>query len=647
MHPIKLFSSILLSLILGLPSQNLPDSVKSNLNQLSPSEQVDYLIELSWDLREKESENALIYGRKAIKMADSLNLRPALGRASNFVGVILLHYNYRLKEAVPYFHTAMEIALAENDSLKIGYAYNNLGDVYYLTGNIPLALEYANRSMEFIGDTGDSLAIAYAHINYGYAYRYNKQYEKALDHFFKAIEIREKLGNKLGVASAFREVGIVYYELGNYDKALEYYREAYQKNKEISNKKWMAFSLEGIGKVYYQQNNYKQALERFSEAEKLHEERKHNFGIIGAKLGKALVYSKTNQTQRGVEELERAKKLAEELGVATKILETFETITKFYLNVNNLQQAGESLDSFMRLYDSLYSAQQFETLAELETNYEMKRTINENQRDIETKKEQQIYLIIIISLMVILIVVIFWKYRSYKQLTKELRESNSSKDQLFSIISHDLRNPFFTLMGYIDLLKQKDIDKEDLEEVIESLDTTTHRTYSLLENLLNLSASRRGKIEYHPTKIDLKKLIENVLFSLDSQIKKKSLSVELNVPSTSVFADEKMMEIIFRNLISNAIKYNSEKGSIKINFNKGKMFCVTISDTGLGINEELKESLFKTEFTKSQKGTAGEKGTGIGLSLCKEFVEKHNGTIELKSELGKGSSFTICIPQKS
>lgn len=623
------------------------DSVQKELDNLSPKEKITYLSNLSWSLRERDTDNALRYGKQAIKLADSLGFTNELGIASNYVGVILLHYQYRIKEAVPYFHAALEIALQFNDTLRIGYSYNNLGDVYYLTGNAPLALDYAERSMNYSDAANDSLAIAYSHINFGLAHGLEENYESAIEHFNKAITIRKKLNNKLGFASAQHQIGDVYFEMGDYETAMKYYQKSYEHNEEIDNKKWMAFSLDGIGNILFMREQYDAALNHIEQSLKLNEERDHVYGIIDNKLGKALIYSKTNRKEEGEEELFNALKLAKELDVPLKLLETYKTFARFYLNLREFDSAVSHFDSFIEMYDSLYLAQQFEALSELQNNFDVQQKLRESERSLEIQRIEELYLIAILVLVSFLTFVLFWRYRIKKKLTIELQRSNDSKDKLFSILSHDLRNPFFTLQGYIQLLKDESLDEDDKRKCINDLETTANSTYALLENLLNLSASRRGMIEYNPENFNIRELVDQVVSNLKPQLDKKYINVENKIEDKEIFADSNMIEVILRNLLSNAIKYSTNNGKIYLSSKTNHSFYVSVEDTGIGMNEEIQKNLFKSDFLQSQRGTAGEKGTGIGLSLCKDFIEKHNGAIKVKSKLDEGTEFTFCIPQKN
>lgn len=231
---------------------------------------------------------------------------------------------------------------------------------------------------------------------------------------------------------------------------------------------------------------------------------------------------------------------------------------------------------------------------------------------------------------------------------KELQQINVTKNKLFTIIAHDLRNPFNSILGFADLLMndyEKFSDSQRME-IIALIDKSSKNTFELLENLLLWSKIKVDKIEITRKKVHLKKLINEALSAYVHIAEKKAISFELNVPeSIYVNADEFTMKITIANLFSNAIKFTPSNGSIKISANMQNDFVeVGISDSGVGITSENIPYLFSAAVNISTLGTSNEKGTGLGLTLCKEFVEKNGGRIWVESKEGIGSTFYFTLP---
>lgn len=234
----------------------------------------------------------------------------------------------------------------------------------------------------------------------------------------------------------------------------------------------------------------------------------------------------------------------------------------------------------------------------------------------------------------------------------DLLELNATKDKFFSIIAHDLKGPLSTLLGFSDLLKKK-IETYDIKtqkKFIHMIHESARNTYDLLENLLEWASIQRGTIKFEPTKENLFLLCEQTFGLLNESAQTKNLHLSSDIPSELViYADKHMVSAVIRNLVSNAIKFTHRNGEIKISATElidgdKKYAEISVSDNGVGISPESISNLFCLSENVSSKGTENEKGTGLGLILCKEFIEKHNGKLRVESKLGKGTSFVFTLP---
>ena len=244
--------------------------------------------------------------------------------------------------------------------------------------------------------------------------------------------------------------------------------------------------------------------------------------------------------------------------------------------------------------------------------------------------------------------IILQQSEQLKKTNQELSLLNVTKDRFFSIIAHDLRNPFNVVSGFSEILL-KNFDKlspAKIRKFHEMIHTSSTAGNNLLENLLQWSRSQTGRISYEPVKLNLLALAEETFRLLESDAERKNISIkQLIEPEITILADENMIKTIFRNLISNAIKFTGEEGTITLKSKiDNQMVIVSIADTGMGIPPETINKLFRVDTIITTKGTAKESGTGLGLLLCKEFVEKHCGKIWVESELGKRSEFKFTIP---
>jgi len=234
-----------------------------------------------------------------------------------------------------------------------------------------------------------------------------------------------------------------------------------------------------------------------------------------------------------------------------------------------------------------------------------------------------------------------------EQKNRELHELNVTKNKFFSIISHDLRNPFNAIIGFSNILVEQVQEKnyEGIGEYARIVQGSSQRAMDLLTNLLEWSRSQTGRMEFAPDNIEIVGLINEVTELANDAAQHKLITISKVLPhSATVFADKAMIGTVLRNLISNAIKFTNSGGTIVISAEqKPDELLVTVSDNGVGIKNDTIEKLFRIDENNSTAGTQNEEGTGLGLILCKEFVEKHGGTIWVESEIGKGSKFSFTI----
>lgn len=231
---------------------------------------------------------------------------------------------------------------------------------------------------------------------------------------------------------------------------------------------------------------------------------------------------------------------------------------------------------------------------------------------------------------------------------QELLKLNKSKDRIFSVVAHDLRNPVAAVTGFSELLYDNfeqfsvETQKEYLLQILQG----TQRIQSLLENLLIWARSQMKAVKYEPRSLNIKTVVDDCVKELKANLDHKKIECLVKIDrKCEVYADKAMIHTVFRNLIMNAIKFSFPGGKVRITSENGTTLCnVTVSDDGIGIQQEIQEKLFDANEVVSTPGTTGESGSGLGLVICKEFIERNEGTIRVESEPGNGSSFIIALP---
>ncbi len=239
-------------------------------------------------------------------------------------------------------------------------------------------------------------------------------------------------------------------------------------------------------------------------------------------------------------------------------------------------------------------------------------------------------------------------FRELREQKEAQEEANRSKDQFFSIISHDLRSPLSGLIGITSTMKDQfnSIDPEDKELMLKEMHSTARRIYSLLENLLEWSRLQTNRIQLSPQKISLEELSREAAELFQAQARQKEIRLSRDIPGElTVQADPKTLSTALRNLLSNSLKFTPPGGTIHLTgFTRGDQSVLEITDTGVGIPPEVQDKIFRLDNLHSTPGTGGEKGSGLGLILTRQFVEKNGGTLEMDSRPGRGSTFRILLP---
>jgi PAS domain S-box-containing protein len=233
---------------------------------------------------------------------------------------------------------------------------------------------------------------------------------------------------------------------------------------------------------------------------------------------------------------------------------------------------------------------------------------------------------------------------------KELEELNNNKNRFFSIIAHDLKGPFTSMLGFSEFLVNDfdELTEEERKEFLKNINSTIKSVLELINNLLDWSRIQFKKIDFTPKEVFLQPIVESVFYSLKIAASNKKILLKNNLPDgIKIFADDNMVETVIRNLVNNSIKFTNENGFVEVSAEDRQTDVqIKITDNGVGMSKEIADNLFKIDVNVSRKGTYAEKGTGLGLLVCKEFIDKHKGNIHVQSEENKGSTFLITLPKQ-
>ncbi len=531
---------------------------------------------------------------------------------------------------------------------------NVLGVIYYYQGDYLTSIDYHLKALKMRENIGDEIKIATSYNNISLVYMALEEYNTALEYFNKALDIRTKNNNKKGIAVIKGNLGDIYNRLGDNVKALKYLEEALKINTEIGNIKSEAGIYLIIAKIYMQMGDNRQSLNNYLTANALYNNMDEKHGMSQAEIGIASIYSDQGKTNLAIEHALTSLKFAKSLNSVDNIARAADILQSAFQKEGNYKEAYKYLTLYMNSSDSLKVTDKIKKLSKLEFNYKLEKIKEEQKIAIARQQIFIKWLIVTLVLSLIIVSLIIFGYFHKKKINNQLlglndklTELNSTKDRFFSIIAHDLRGPFHTLLGFSEILSTN-IDSMSNDEIKESytkINQTLKRQFELLNNLLDWSRLQINNFNMVLEKISLHEELDKTIESLSLTAQEKKIKLVNLIPENiKVYADKNMLQLVLRNLIINSIKFSYQDSEVKISAKQKEEFVeIVVADKGIGISENDYDKIFRIDIHYSTSGTSDEKGTGLGLILCKEIIQKHEGEIWIRGEKGKGTevSFTL------
>lgn len=638
------------SLILA---QNNFDKLLESIQTKPDTNKIKELTDWAWVNRSKNPKEALRSTQEAVNISKKINNIKFEAKALNLMGVIYRNLGQYDKSIVVY-KDALRLAEKAKDSVQIAYSNNNIGGIYRLEGNNTLALEYILEALKIFESINHKEGMSFCTINIGLINRRQGNYPMALEYLNRTIELRKETNDKPGIALALNLIAEIYFEMGKLDIALKYYTDVEKKYYEVDDKKGIAAVWGGIAGVYFSEKKYDNALEFRKKALELSQRISYLEGQATNHSRIGLIYALKGNFQEAEMNFAKALEIAESFNEIYVKQDCYNYLSQYYEIKKDYKNSLYYNRKLSALKDSVSKKQNIDLVTQIEAIYKKEKLEKQSsllQKDLELKQKQNTYLIVIAVLVIFIAGVIYNRYRSKKNANEKLEVLNSEKDMLLKLIAHDLKTPFNAIFGYTEILREDFNDLSDEEKLtfVKNIEEASKQNFQLLENLLLWSQSHTGKLQFKLEKIQLSKLISQNINLLERSASNKRVSLNVYVQDDLfIYADENMINAVLRNLMANAIKFTNPTGSVSISVeNKNKYVEISVVDTGVGIDDSIKQLLFSIDYVNTRKGTAGERGTGFGLILCREFVEKHSGKIWVESELGKGSKFVFTLPQNS
>lgn len=608
-------------------------------------------------------DKAYQFFQRAYILAIENNIQKPQVVALNYIGKYY-HSIGNFDESIKHYHLSYNLAKQLNDTLGIIAIQNKIGKHYETLGEYAIALEYYLNSDELIQHTNNLVEKATTYNHLGNIHHLLSELDIAAQFHIKSLQNRKKLNYKEGIAKSLNNLGELLVDLQQPDSALNCFKESYQLCNELDYVKGMIKSIHNQGIINKVKHNYHIALKNFETALNLSMQTSYDKGILNAYYDLAAIQLNLKHNKLAIEYALRGLELAENKDVKAKIGAFNLLLSKIY-ELSNPKIALDFYKKYHETHDEILNLESNKKIAELETQFEVSlksrendvlRQENEiNELRIKRKNTLIVSIIAILALASTLAFLVYLRYlqkqkanRELDKLNKNLNESIKQQVKLFSIIGHELRNPLWWFRNLVQMLTSQidSLDKKMIKKSLNSMNESATHTFHLMDNLLHWSRTQSGTIKFNPVPVVLNHVItENIkLIQYLADIKNIRIHTKWKNDFT-VFADKNMLQTIVRNLLSNALKFTPEKGHIEIQIKKDGDFIKTkVSDSGIGMDNTVLDKIFIVGDAKIRSGLSNETGSGLGLMLCKEFVEKNGGKISVESEPDEGSVFKFTLP---
>lgn len=488
--------------------------------------------------------------------------------------------------------------------------------------------------------------------------RANSMYTNSYIYFRQALAILKDHPDSTLLASVFNRLAASFYEdkVISLDSAEKYASRSLDISRKLNIQKRIFNNLNILGSIESKRGNYRKALDYYHQALPIlmmvapHEE-----PLILANMSRN--YANLSELRKAEELSRRALVLSEKYGIPQYELMASMNLTFIYRKMGDYRRALEYQERYTQIENKLLTQRVLVQVQDFNHRSEIDKQINEKrQLELEQKVTQHrlrvTYLLAVLLFIILISTAAFLFYQNQQRkkmnlLMEKLDQSNQVLKRFISIVAHDLRSPFNSILGFSELLRSEtDLSDEERHEAIRYLHSASRSTFNLLERLLEWSRLQSGSIQPAKKEINLTDHVRETLVHLEPQARMKRISLDFREHRQHlVFADPDMVLTAIRNLVSNAIKFTNPGGEVRVVLmQEGGLIRLSVIDNGVGMEEKVVEKLFRIEENFKSKGTAGEQGTGLGLILCRDYIEMNGGKLLVSSEPGKGSTFTIELP---
>lgn len=627
---------------------------------------IKLLNKLSTQFKHVKTDTIAILANEALELSNTINYEMGLVEALSNLAVYEL-INGDIKKSIGYNKQILETLDVTKFPELGANIYNVLGRTYFTMGNYPEAYKHTYQSLLLAEMTNNKDLVRKLNSNLGTFFTFLEDYDEALKYYNIALSGFDENEQSLTKSGILANLGYLHLKKNNYDKALNLLDQSLPILEKANITEMLAEVYLAYGTVYLHNNNYTKALATFEQANAHY---KHSLDKMNKALslyGLGTTHFALNNLEVADEFLKLSLDIYKSINFKTGIEETYRALYELNKKKRSEEKALYYLEQAQGYSDSIFNEKSLRDIAmwRAKAEFEMDKIIlqQENNSEILKQKKYALWAGLGLACAIFIAFLIFKVNKTERKLNKELalqsenltkkqeelNKINANQDKLFSIVGHDLRGPIVSLKQLLGLALQDESGVQHFYRFGPKLKKDVDHIHFTLDNLLNWGKTQMQGEPLNPVQINIRKELLVIEDLFRDVIDKKSICIHKGgLDSSTLIADANHFKIIFRNLISNALKFTPVNGSIWLVSSEEKdAVVVQIKDSGIGMSEDVVDKIFNRADYFTTFGTNNERGTGLGLILCKEMVYKNKGVIWVESTLGQGSSFFVRLPKKS
>jgi len=631
----KVFAWLAIFLVTGLSYGQDIDSLFRQLSQpsLKSKERVDTYSQLAWKFRDIRPDSTVYFANQAVKIATEADLAHETIKATNYLGVGYRNLSM-YTQAMDMYLKALSLAEQTGDTEQQGYALINIANLNLFQKDFSEAREYLFKALDKAQVLEDKNMQAYVYLNLGRVHKELEEYDLAEEYFDRTAILRREIGDEYGLVSVEIDKAEVVRLKGEYQKSLQLLNQLKPRVIAITDLRGLARVHNSFSKVYLALDDYKQSIRSATDA----------------------------------------RRIARSLSLKYDEIEALENLSNAYAAKEDYEKAFDYHVQYWNLNYSVFSEEKIRQIEQLKSQTEIQKQVAENEMLREQKRKQQIISFLLATGSLLLLALAFIAYKAYiikKRLSEQIAEQNtqlerdkqviqrqaqklkeidSAKSAFFANVAHDLRTPLSLILGNLEFIKKDDetqLSRSSLKFIENSYKNCKRLVY-LTDEINDIIRLEEGNVRLQKSPVRIVPFLKDLSGMFEHMAANKGvyLTFESKVEDTaSVNIDSAQFEKVFYNLVSNAIKHTQggDKIFIKVSGSK-EQIIIDFEDTGEGMHESVAQNIFE-RFYQGESNTKTKEGLGIGLSLVKELVELHEGAIDVSSQPGIGTIFTITLPR--